>query len=79
MYYGKGETEVGVVNREIFLALLKENEIIKDWLFEEAIKTLLTHTNRLLSLLQHQPFVLAVVTFLAVFPVRNVKVQRGVA
>lgn len=50
------ETEVGVVDREVFLTLVKENDIIKDWFYEEAIRKLLTHTDRLLSLLQYKPY-----------------------
>lgn len=50
------ETEVGVVDREVFLTLIKENDIIKDWFYEEAIRKLLTHTDRLLSLLQYKPY-----------------------
>jgi CRP-like cAMP-binding protein len=50
------ETEVGVINRDAFLTLLKDNEKIKDWFYEEAIRKLLIHTDRLLSLLQYKPF-----------------------
>ena len=50
------ETEVMVVDRETFLMLIKEDQMIKDWFYEEAIKKLLAHTHRLLSLLQHKPF-----------------------
>jgi CRP-like cAMP-binding protein len=50
------ETEVGVIDRESFFTLLTENETIKEWFYEEAIRKLFTHTNRLLSLLQYKPF-----------------------
>jgi CRP-like cAMP-binding protein len=50
------EAEVAVINRETFLALLKENETRKDGFDEEAVRKLLAHTNRLLSLLQYKPY-----------------------
>lgn len=50
------ETVVEVIDRNVFLQLIKENQAVKDWFYEEAIRKLLSHTHRLLSLLQHKPF-----------------------
>jgi CRP-like cAMP-binding protein len=50
------ETEVAVITRQDFLQLVAENQKVKEWFHQEAIRKLLVHTHRLLSLLQHKPF-----------------------
>jgi CRP-like cAMP-binding protein len=49
------ETLVEVVDRETFLNAVKQDAEIKDWFYGEAIRKLLAHTHRLLSLLQYKP------------------------
>ena len=50
------ETEVQSINRKDFLALLEQSPDVKDWFYGEAVKKLLVHARRLLSLLQYKPF-----------------------
>jgi CRP-like cAMP-binding protein len=50
------ETEVEVIDRATFLRLIDEKKDVKEWFHQEAIRKLLIHTHRLLSLLQHKPY-----------------------
>lgn len=50
-------TEVGVITRSDFQNIINERQEAKDWFYEEAVRKLLQHTHRLLSLLQHKPMI----------------------
>lgn len=50
------DTEVGVISRESFLDKLHSDPDTRDWFHQEAIRKLLVHTRRLLSLLQLKPY-----------------------
>lgn len=50
------DSTVAVLHRDDFLHLLQTDPQVKDWFFETAVRKLITHTNRLLFLLQHKPY-----------------------
>jgi CRP-like cAMP-binding protein len=50
------ECEVGILKKATFSELIKNDPEFKGWFYETAIDKLLTHHNRLLSLLKDKPF-----------------------
>jgi CRP-like cAMP-binding protein len=50
------QSEVYILKKSDFLKYIEADAVFKDWFYKTAIEKLLTHTNRLLSLLRHKPF-----------------------
>jgi CRP-like cAMP-binding protein len=50
------ETEIAAISRSDFFRLIGEDAGFKNWFYDNAIKKLFTHTNRLLFLLTNKPF-----------------------
>ena len=50
------ETEIDAISRSAFFRLIGEDAEFKNWFYDNAIKKLFTHTNRLLFLLTNKPF-----------------------
>lgn len=47
---------VSSLKRKDFQTLLENDQNFKDWFYQSAVKKLIVHTNRLLSLLKNKPF-----------------------